>query len=64
VEHKVTQLLSLSALSSQEPGLPQNCVIVVVGYGMEYFSPVTRPETVSVANPAFCSMGTGVVARG
>jgi len=52
-------------LSSQERGLAQNCVIVVVGYGVEFFfSPATRPETVSGANPAFCSMGTGVVSRG
>ena len=28
---------------------------------MEFLSSVTRPETVSGANPASCSMGTGVV---
>ena len=52
----------LSALSSQERGLAQNCVIVVVGYGVEFFfSPATRPETVSGAYPAFFSIGAGVL---
>ena len=34
------------------------------GYRVEFISPVTRPETVSEANPAFCSMDIGVVSRG